>query len=74
MFFTYIYEDDPQKEQLQGNIIWTIPNFSMPSHWVHTEDICMVSIFKFILFLIFLYFFFYISGRPQTREFTTRTS
>lgn len=42
MFFTYTFEDDPQKEQQQGNITWTIPSFSMPSHWVHTEDICMV--------------------------------
>lgn len=43
MNFTYIFEDDPQKELLQGNITWSIPNFAMPSHWMHTEDICMVS-------------------------------
>uniref|UniRef100_A0A1A9WCJ5 VDE lipocalin domain-containing protein n=1 Tax=Glossina brevipalpis TaxID=37001 RepID=A0A1A9WCJ5_9MUSC len=39
MNFTYIFAEDPMKEQLQGNITWQIPDFSTPAHWMHTEDI-----------------------------------
>lgn len=38
MNFTYIYNDDPLRNVLQGNITWDIPNFSMPEHWIHSED------------------------------------
>lgn len=40
MNFTYIFEDDPFKEKLQGNLTWIIPNFETPSHWIHAEDTC----------------------------------
>lgn len=40
MNFTYQFEDDPMRERLQGNITWKIPDFGMPSHWVHAEDPC----------------------------------
>lgn len=40
MNFTYTYENDPLKDRLQGNLTWTIPNFNVPSHWVHKEDFC----------------------------------
>lgn len=40
MNFTYMFEDDPVKEPLQGNITWNIPDLGMPSHWVHAEDPC----------------------------------
>lgn len=39
MNFTYIYKDDPLKDELQGNITWEIPNFMTPEHWVHSENI-----------------------------------
>ncbi|XP_055914962.1 insecticyanin-A [Eupeodes corollae] len=39
MDFTYIYAEDPLKEKLQGNITWMIPDFDVPAHWMHTEDI-----------------------------------
>lgn len=39
MNFTYIYAEDPLREQLRGNITWIIPNFNIPAHWIHTEDI-----------------------------------
>lgn len=40
MNFTYIFEEDPVKEPIQGNLTWFIPNFNIPGHWMHTEDIC----------------------------------
>lgn len=40
MNFTYTYENDPLKDRLQGNLTWTVPNFNVPSHWVHKEDFC----------------------------------
>lgn len=40
MNFTYIFEEDPIKEPIQGNLTWLIPNFNIPAHWMHTEDIC----------------------------------
>ena len=40
MNFTYIYAEDPLREKLQGNITWLIPEFDIPAHWMHTEDIC----------------------------------
>lgn len=40
MNFTYIFEEDPIKETIQGNLTWLIPNFNVPAHWMHTEDIC----------------------------------
>lgn len=43
MNFTYTYENDPLKDRLQGNLTWTIPNFNVPSHWVHKEDFCKFS-------------------------------
>ncbi|XP_055371080.1 uncharacterized protein LOC129605384 [Condylostylus longicornis] len=39
MNFSYIYAEDPYREQLIGNITWRIPNFNIPAHWVHTEYI-----------------------------------
>lgn len=38
MNFTYSFTDDPDHEQLLGNITWVIPNPEQPSHWVHAED------------------------------------
>lgn len=40
MNFTYSFTDDPLNEKLFGNITWTIPNPSIPSHWTHSEDSC----------------------------------
>lgn len=40
MNFTYDYSEDPEKEGLQGNITWIIPEFSSPAHWIHKEEIC----------------------------------
>lgn len=40
MNFTYIFEEDPVKEPIQGNLTWLIPNSNIPAHWMHTEDIC----------------------------------
>ncbi|KAG4075628.1 hypothetical protein HA402_003453 [Bradysia odoriphaga] len=39
MNFTYVFEEDPFKEPIQGNLTWFIPNFNVPGHWMHTEDI-----------------------------------
>ncbi|CAD7091222.1 unnamed protein product [Hermetia illucens] len=39
MNFTYIYAEDPLREELRGNITWIIPNYNTPAHWIHTEDI-----------------------------------
>ncbi|XKL69388.1 hypothetical protein PGB90_007157 [Kerria lacca] len=38
MNFTFSFTDDPENEQLYGNITWRIPNGQQPSHWVHSED------------------------------------
>lgn len=38
MNFNYLYEDDPDKDTLHGNITWAIPNLETPAHWIHTED------------------------------------
>lgn len=40
MNFTYIFEEDPIKEPIQGNLTWIIPNSNIPAHWMHAEDIC----------------------------------
>ncbi|XP_050429089.1 uncharacterized protein LOC126838597 [Adelges cooleyi] len=37
MDFTYSYVDDPDNEQLSGNITWNIPDMSQPGHWIHME-------------------------------------
>lgn len=55
MNFTYVFEDDPTKDQLQGNLTWIIPNLNVPAHWIHTEDIC-----KFYMYLEIVFFFFWI--------------
>lgn len=40
MNFTFSFMDDPDNEQLYGNITWRIPDLRRPSHWVHSEDTC----------------------------------
>lgn len=40
MNFTFSFVDDPDNEQLYGNITWKIPDTSRPSHWIHSESIC----------------------------------
>lgn len=40
MNFTYMYEDDPDHDELKGNITFNVPDFEMPAHWVHAEYIC----------------------------------
>ncbi|XP_050532778.1 uncharacterized protein LOC126900841 [Daktulosphaira vitifoliae] len=37
MNFTYSYMDDPENEQLSGNITWHIPDIGQPGHWIHME-------------------------------------
>ena len=44
MNFTYGYVDDPDNEQLLGNITWHIPDPKKPAHWVHSEDSCKCTI------------------------------
>ncbi|KAJ6638967.1 hypothetical protein Bhyg_11705 [Pseudolycoriella hygida] len=39
MNFTYVFEEDPIKELIQGNLTWFVPNANVPGHWMHTEDI-----------------------------------
>ncbi|CAB0019202.1 unnamed protein product [Nesidiocoris tenuis] len=34
---TYSFVDDPDNEQLTGNITYSIPDPSKPSHWIHSE-------------------------------------
>lgn len=46
MNFTYVYENDPANENLQGNLTWRIPNYDIPSHWIHTEDTCKFNEIK----------------------------
>lgn len=45
MNFTFSFTDDPENEQLYGNITWRIPNGQQPSHWVHSEDPCTIHSF-----------------------------
>lgn len=45
MNFTYVFGEDPVKEPIQGNLTWLIPNFDVPAHWIHTEDICKLCFF-----------------------------
>lgn len=40
MDFSYLYRDDPDHDELRGNITWIIPNFDTPAHWIHAEMIC----------------------------------
>lgn len=44
MNFTYQFADDPEREWLQGNITWKVPDEMMPSHWVHAEDPCRLLV------------------------------
>lgn len=41
MDFSYLYKDDPDHDELRGNITWIIPDFETPAHWIHAEMICM---------------------------------
>lgn len=38
MNFTYSFIDDPDNEQLYGNITWHVPDMAVPAHWIHAED------------------------------------
>lgn len=40
MDFSYLYKDDPDYDELRGNITWIIPDFDTPAHWIHAEMIC----------------------------------
>lgn len=40
MNFTYFYKDDPDKDELYGNITWVVPDIEIPGHWTHAELIC----------------------------------
>ncbi|KAL0274737.1 UNVERIFIED_CONTAM: hypothetical protein PYX00_002790 [Menopon gallinae] len=38
MKFNYSFVDDPEREKLNGNITWEVPDGNQPAHWVHAED------------------------------------
>lgn len=40
MDFSYLYKDDPDYDELRGNITWIIPDFETPAHWIHAEMTC----------------------------------
>lgn len=60
MNFTYIYAEDPLREELRGNITWIIPNYNTPAHWIHTEDICRYFVYIYCKFLHLFCFFEFI--------------
>lgn len=51
MNFTYFFINDPNNEEMRGNISWVIPNFNVVSHWIHAEGFCK----RENLFLLFFY-------------------
>lgn len=63
MRFTYLYKDDPDMDELVGNITWIVPNSDSPAHWLHAEYIC-----KLMVRTIFLHYeiqFYFRSTGPN---------
>lgn len=46
-----MYEDDPDHDELKGNITFIVPDFEQPAHWMHAEYICEFYDFNLIAFL-----------------------
>lgn len=62
MDFSYLYNDDPDHDELRGNITWIIPDFEAPAHWIHAEMTCtkdeeeiQLAAFRSIVVLIVLF-------------------